>query len=166
MADRFKLLIKILVQATVLMAVVFIFVSPISVRGSSMQSTLYDGDRVIASRFMGRLGMYESGDIVVFKDNVQGERRNIVKRVIAMENDEVHISGGRVYVNNKPVPEEYISGYTEGNLDIIVPKGCIFVMGDNRENSFDSRQYGAVRKRHVWGKVIAKVYPISEFRFY
>ena len=166
MTGKSKFIIKILVQATVLVAVLYIFISPISVRGVSMQSTLYDGDKIMVSRFMGKLGMYESGDIVVFRDNVQGETRSIVKRIIAMENDEVYISGGRVYVNGMPVPEAYINGYTEGNLDIIVPKGCIFVMGDNRESSFDSRQYGSVSKTKVSAKVVAKVYPLNDIRFY
>ena len=166
MTEKSNFIIKILAQTTVLAAVLYIFISPISVRGVSMQSTLYDGDKIVVSRFMGKLGMYESGDIVVFRDNVQGETRSIVKRIIAMEDDEVYINGGRVYVNGMPVPERYINGYTEGNLDITVPKGCIFVMGDNRENSFDSRQYGSVSKTKVHAKVVAKVYPLNDIRFY
>lgn len=161
-----KFIIKILAQASVLAAVLYIFISPISVRGVSMQSTLYDGDKIIVSRFMGWLGMYECGDIVVFHDDINGEKRSIVKRVIAMEDDEVYIRGGRVYVNGMPVPEAYISGYTEGSMDMTVPKNCIFVMGDNRENSFDSRQYGSISKTRVRAKVIAKVYPLNDIRIY
>ena len=166
MNKYFKIFIITMAQTFVIMAAVYVFLFPISIRGDSMQTTLYDGDRVLASRFMGRLGFYDTGAIVIFREVVNNKQRTMVKRVIAMENDEVVISGGRVYVNKVPVPEEYISGYTEGSLTITVPKNCIFVMGDNREESFDSRQYGSVEMQRVNAKVIAKIYPVRDFELY
>jgi len=166
MAKALKILIKITSQAVVLFAVLYVFVFPVSIRGSSMQSTLYDGDRVVASRFLGKLGLYKTGDIIIFREQVNNETRNMVKRIIAVEDDKVVIKSGRVFVNDEPVPEEYISGYTEGNVSITIPDDCVFVMGDNREYSFDSRQYGSVEKKAVEAKVIARVYPFSQFKLY
>ncbi len=166
MLKMIKTFIKIVAPASVLFLAAYFFIFPISIRGSSMQSTLFDGDRVVASRALGRLGFYETGDIIIFSEMVNDERRNMVKRVIAVENDEVEIKGGKVYVNDEPVSEKYISGYTRGTLKMTVPKGSVFVMGDNREESFDSRQYGAVKRIHVQAKVIAKVYPLREFKLY
>ncbi|MBE6007658.1 MAG: signal peptidase I [Lachnospiraceae bacterium] len=166
MAKVLKILIRTVLQAAMIFAVLYVFVFPVSIRGTSMQSTLYDGDRVVASRFLGRLGLYKAGDIIIFSERVNDENRNMVKRVIAVEDDKVVIRSGKVFVNDKPVNDEYISGYTKGNLSITVPKGCIFVMGDNREASFDSRQYGSVEKRNVHAKVIARVYPFDRFKLY
>ena len=90
----------------------------------------------------------------------------MVKRVIAVEDDRVVISHGKVFVNDEPVAGEYISGYTKGDLSTTVPEGCVFVMGDNREQSFDSRQYGSVNKRNVYAKVVACVYPFDHFKLY
>ena len=166
MTKALKILINIILQAAVLFAVLYVFVFPVNIRGTSMQSTLYDGDRVIASRFLGRLGLYKSGDIIIFSERINDENRNMVKRVIALEDDKVVIRDGRVFVNDEPVSDEYIKGVTRGNLSITVPEGCIFVMGDNREASFDSRQYGAVNKRNVCAKVVARVYPFDRFKLY
>ena len=166
MTKALKILIKIILQAAMLFAVLYVFVFPVNIRGTSMQSTLYDGDRVIASRFLGKLGLYKSGDIIIFSERINDETRNMVKRVIAVEDDKVVISGGRVYVNDEPVADEYIKGYTKGNISITVPEDCVFVMGDNREASFDSRQYGAVNKNNVRAKVVARVYPVDQFKLY
>ncbi len=166
MTKALKILIKMILQAVTLFAVLYVFMSPVSIRGTSMQSTLYDGDRVIASRFLGSLGLYKPGDIIIFSEKINDETRNMVKRVIAVEDDKVVISGGRVFVNDEPVADEYIKGFTKGNLSITVPEGCVFVMGDNREASFDSRQYGSVNKRNVRAKVVARVYPFNQFKLY
>lgn len=165
MSDAVKISLRIFAEALVLFLLVFVFIFPMSIRGDSMEDAFYDGDRVLISRFMGITGLYDVGDIVIFKEAVGGNMKNMVKRVIAMENDVVAVRDGRVFVNNVLVEEDYINGYTAGNFEIVVPKGKIFVMGDNRERSFDSRQYGSVDKHDVRAKVIAKIYPLNEISF-
>ncbi len=166
MEKALKILIRTTAQAFILFAALYVFVFPVHIRGTSMQRTLYDGDRVIASRFLGKMGLYKTGDIIIFKETVNDKSRNMVKRIIAEEDDKVVIHNGRVYVNDEPVPEQYINGFTAGDVSMTVPKGSVFVMGDNRENSFDSRQYGSVEKINVEAKVIARIYPFDQFKLY
>lgn len=165
MPDAVKISLKIFAEALVLFLLVFVFVFPMSIRGDSMEDVFYDGDRVLISRFMGVAGLYDVGDIVIFKEAAGGSIKNMVKRVIAVENDVVAVKDGRVFVNDVMIEEEYINGYTAGNFEIVVPKGKIFVMGDNREKSFDSRQCGSIDKHNVRAKVIAKIYPLNEIKF-
>ena len=148
---------------------VFVFVIRImDVNGSSMSPTLINGDKVLVS---GLFYEPDRGDIVVFKKDSYNDNKALVKRVIAVEGDVVNIDfdNGIVYVNGEAVEEAYLSVSTNTKLDFIgpqtVPENCLFVMGDNRNASTDSRdkRIGMVDKRVVIGKVLMVVYPFSSF---
>ncbi|MBQ7472868.1 MAG: signal peptidase I [Oscillospiraceae bacterium] len=161
--------IQSLISALLICVLVFVFVIRImDVNGSSMSPTLINGDKVLVS---GLFYEPDRGDIVVFKKDSYNDNKALVKRVIAVEGDVVNIDfdNGIVYVNGEAVEEAYLSVSTNTKLDFIgpqtVPENCLFVMGDNRNASTDSRdkRIGMVDKRVVIGKVLMVVYPFSSF---
>lgn len=152
-----------------LAAVILVFVFGIriiGVEGNSMMPTLQDGNQLLVSNLF---YTPEKGDIVILtKDSFMTSP--IVKRVIATEGDTVDIdfSTGAVSVNGEVLEESYIAEPTTTQYDITfpqtVPEGCIFVMGDNRNHSTDSRygQLGMVDTRYVIGKVLMRIFPFRE----
>ena len=150
--------------AFVLLLTTFFFRSS-AVNGSSMEGTLHHGDQLILYSFM-----YEPkvGDIVVFEDYSTGYREPLVKRVIATEGQTVEIYDTHtVIVDGVRLEEEYIflDGYDTTNYPIIhtVAEGHIFVMGDHRNGSSDSRIFRDVSVDTVLGKVILRYYPFDTF---
>ena len=139
----------------------------VDVVGDSMNPTLVNGDKIIVSNLF-----YDPkpGDIIVFrKDEYRDEP--LVKRVIAVEGQTVNIDfeRGIVYVDGEPIDEPYIAEPTTEPLDftgeITVDEGCVFVMGDNRNHSTDSRYslIGQVDERCIMGKVYFTLFPIKNF---
>ena len=143
------------------------FVRIIGILGPSMQPNFYEGDRVILSNLFFEP---ERGDIIVLrKESFQDEP--IIKRVIATEGQTVDIDfeAGIVYVDGTALIEPYVNEPTYLPLDFVgpvtVPEGNVFVMGDNRNHSSDSRhvRIGFVDERYIIGKVLLRVMPLSEF---
>lgn len=142
-------------------------VSIVNVKGASMEPTLKQEDRLV----LNRLAEPDVGDIVVFPDpDKKGEL--FIKRVIAKEGDKLRIKDGRLYINGDEYLESYISHSgddfvlpVDGTGQMIeVPEGSLFVMGDNRNNSFDSRSFGFLPKDEVLGEVSMRFYPFDRFR--
>ena len=159
--------IQCLVVALLCCVIIFMFFARvIDVKGRSMEPTLIEGDKIVITRLAGG---YERGDIVVLRKQEYREEP-IVKRVIAVGGDTVDIDfdAGIVYLNGQPLLEPYVNELTYDREDfegpVEVPEGSIFVMGDNRNNSTDSRRaaISCVDERYVLGKVIFRVWPFSK----
>lgn len=160
--------LQCLVAALLVCVIVFsFFFRIIGIIGSSMVPTFEDGDSVIISNI---LYTPAQGDVVVLrKDAFQDDP--IIKRVIAVEGQTVSIDfdKGVVYVDDKALDEPYIAEPTYQSLDfsseVLVPEGCVFVMGDNRNHSTDSRYsvIGCVDNRYIMGKVLLRILPINKF---
>ena len=157
-----------IVSALVIAILLFTFVGrTITVVGSSMVPTLEDGDLLIVSRLFYQP---EYGDIVVLRKE-SFKQEPIVKRVIATAGQTVDIDfvEGIVYVDGVELDEPYINAQTHEPEDftepVTVPEGCIFVMGDNRNRSTDSRYaaIGCVDLRYVIGKALIRLAPVTKF---
>lgn len=140
-----------------------------AVNGESMLPTLVDKDRLIVSYLF---YTPENGDIVIVNNDNPALEKVLVKRVIATEGQTVDIDfdSGEVKVDGKVLQEDYINNLTlldEGGHDypVTVPENCVFVMGDNRMNSTDSRSdlVGFVPEDEILGKVILRIFPFSRF---
>ena len=162
--------IQSLISALLICVLVFVFVVRImDVHGSSMVPTLKNGDKLLVSDLL-----YEPsrGDVVVFKKDEYDPNKALVKRVIAVEGQEINMDfeNGIVYIDGVAIAENYISELTHNKLDFIgpktVPEGCVFVMGDNRNMSIDSRkkEIGMLDTRLILGKAYYVIYPLSEIR--
>lgn len=157
-----------LVVAVIWVVLVFVFVARLAgVRGESMEPTLDNNDWVLVNQLSGR---YERGDIVVvLKPTSRNEP--LIKRVIAVggETIDIDFNSGIVTVDGRVLDEPYTFEQTYRSFDMqfpqTVPEGHVFVMGDNRNNSWDSRdsEVGMVDSRYVLGKVPLRVSPLSAF---
>lgn len=158
--------IKVILIAVLLAFVLRAYVFGVTqVKGTSMCSTLDTANMLITSKISYLIGDPDRGDIVVL-DAPDSVGEDYIKRVIAMPNEQIDISGGMVYINGELLDEPYIQGaYTEGDIHMIVPDGYYFVMGDNREVSRDSRvdNIGPISKDAIHGKAIFRYWPIKDF---
>ena len=159
---------------------------------ASMEPTLVEGDRVLVEKLSYRWGEPERGDVVVFEKEFgtailaqeddpfwediasalkglfgfpTGGTQDFIKRVIAVEGDTVEGREGRVYVNGEPIDEPYLAEGTETSPfgAVEIPKDMIFVMGDNRGNSDDSRAFGPIPVDEVVGHAFLLLWPPSDF---
>ena len=162
--------VQSLTSALIFCVIVFVFlVRLVYVNGSSMYPTLNNNDLMLVSRVF---YTPRTGDIVVFKKDAYDANKALVKRVIATEGQVININFeiGAVYVDGEEIKEDYIRELTYNKLDFIgpqtVPEGCVFVMGDNRNESTDSRNslIGMVDSRLIIGKVLYVIYPLDAFR--
>lgn len=168
---------SIVISIFVVITMFTFFFSIVKVDGSSMENTMFDSDRLIISDFC---YTPKNGDIVIISRNYDNlgtdDEQNdfsepIVKRVIAIAGQRVRISDGSVYVNGEKLIEDYTTTPTDKRQlegEQTVPEGCIFVLGDNRAVSHDSRMIdiGMVDERYVMGKVLCRFLPMSEFKIF
>ena len=136
------------------------------VDGPSMRPTLQSAERVVVNKFIYRFRPPERGEILVFR-YPRDPSRDFIKRVIAVPGDTIEIRDGRVYVNAALLNEPYILSKTRGNYPLAtVPDGHIFVMGDNRNNSEDSRfaDVGFVPFDLIKGKAMLVFWPVSQLK--
>lgn len=157
-----------------LTAFIYVFVmAPYVVQGRSMESTLHDRERVIVNKAIYYLKDPKPGDIVIIHPDASGD--NWIKRVVAVAGDTVEAKNDQVYVNGQPLSEEYLvdnkvqasaSGdtLTKDFDPVTIPEGSVFVMGDNRNNSMDSRVIGPVEIDHVVGRAEVVYWPLSDIR--
>ena len=137
---RIREYVEALVIAGALAAFIITFVAQsFLVQGSSMEPTLVDGQRLLVDKITYRLREPRRGEIIVFHYPAD-PRRKFIKRVIGLPGDEVLIAGQRLILNGRPVEEPYVLGPMRGVFGpMTVPPGHVFVLGDNRNNSDDSR---------------------------
>lgn len=162
--------------AVVLGVLIVTFIAQITVvKGSSMEITLHDGDRLIIEKISPKIGNIKRGDIVTVDDPIKlnKETRPIIKRVIGIEGDHVQIIDGKVFVNREELEEDYINGDTtlevyEKYSDVIVEDGYIYVLGDNRLPSMskDSRIIGTESLDYVTGKALLRFFPFNSFSLF
>ncbi len=135
----------------------------ILVDGSSMEPTLYDANRIFVYKLAYLTEKPQHGDVVIFK-TPENIKYNYVKRLIGLPGDRVRIEDGVVYVNDQPLDEPYtVAPPYNDYMEVTVPENAFFVLGDNRNDSKDSRDYriGFVPMDNLVGKAVWRVWPLD-----
>ncbi|MFZ6030912.1 MAG: signal peptidase I [Chloroflexota bacterium] len=135
----------------------------IRVESVSMEPTLYAGDFVFVNRVAYTIGKPERGDVIVFRYPPDPTQIPYIKRVIGLPGDRIDIENGQVLVNGYPLTEPYLKDTTSRGGSWTVPAGSLFVMGDNRNNSSDSRAWGYVPYENVIGKAEVIYLPVKHW---
>jgi signal peptidase I len=175
-ASRGRTILEYVVLAVVAVAVALLIqaflVKPYRIPSASMEDTLLIGDRVLVDRISWRFSQPKRGDIVVFHPPFDGPV--LIKRIIGLPGDEISLNGGFVYINGKRLDEPYVrrvDGRQEPSEPFSnglpwslqepykVPAGSYFVMGDNRTDSGDSREFGPIKRGQFVGRAFAKYWP-------
>lgn len=160
--------VKAIVSALAIVLIIKIFLfDMLSIDGISMQPTLHDKERVFVNIIEYKLGKPQHQDIIVFTPSIE-KNAYYIKRVIGIPGDTVRISGGKVYVNDTELKEDYLSPgvNTTGNLTVKVPEDSVFVLGDNRNNSEDSRdpRLGTIPYNSIKGHALYRIFPFDKIR--
>lgn len=155
--------------AGVLVGLIAINIMPTTtIVGESMCPTINSKDYLIVNKLAYIKSEPSRGDVIVFNTNLEnenGEKKNLVKRIVGLPNEHLVIKDGSVYVNGDLIDEPYLnSNYTDGNVDILIQENQYFVMGDNREVSRDSRDtfIGTIKEDDIEGKASLKYSSIND----
>lgn len=168
-----SLLRDVLFAGVIAVLIVVFVVQPVRVEGQSMMPKLHDQDRIFVNKFIYPLREWigdkepiKRGDIVVllFPDDPS---KSYIKRVVGLPGEEINVENGKLYVNGVQIEEsyldsEYLSQDSMPNKEIVRPHHY-FVLGDNRRNSSDSRYWGQVPEKYIYGKAIFRYYPFTPF---
>lgn len=167
-----KAILRDILIALALALVVSLLVRPTIVKEISMEPTLQENNYLLVSKQSYRFGEVQRDDIVVFHSSLvdaAGKEKLLIKRVVGVPGDVLTITGGKVYRNGSMIQEPYLMGGDDGETagelyNYVVPEGQIFVMGDNREVSLDSRsaEVGSIKISDIIGEAVFRLYPFDE----
>ena len=151
------------------------------ISGPSMEATMFQDNRVLVNKLSYRLHDIYRGDVVVFdRVTVDGEvvqHDDLIKRVIGLSGETISIKDCQVFIDGKLLPEPYLNDYdlAQSSLDdrcrvpvmeeTLIPENHLFVMGDNRPQSFDSRMFGSIEQNLVVGRAFVIIWPFGEAKF-
>ena len=159
---RWRSVASLVLQLAVLSLLVAAFFMRLpEVSGRSMEPLIRSGEYVLINTFAFRFGRPRRGEIVAFRH--EGDAREVfIKRVIGLPGDRIRIDRGRVYVNGAKQDEPYVQDADDRSLPgIMVPPASVYVLGDNRANSEDSRAFGPVNDDRLIGRAVAGLWPPS-----
>jgi len=154
------LLVSLAISAFI---IIFLY-QPVKVEGTSMMPGLEDQERIFVNKFVYRWEPIQRGDIVVFR-YPRDTSKSYIKRVIGIAGDRIRIENGQVYVNGEALDEDYVpSDYADARSysEIKVPANSFFVLGDHRTMSNDSRDFGTVNERYIYGKAVFGYWPMEK----
>jgi signal peptidase I len=155
----------LVIALTLAIVIIIFFYQPVKVEGTSMTPLISDQERIFINKFVYRFEPIERGDVVVFWYPLD-RTKSFIKRVIGLPGDIVEIRSGVVFVNGKSLWEPYVPTEAAdlGNLTpLVVPDGEYFVMGDHRTSSNDSRIFGPVPRKFIYGKAVFAYWPVDHF---
>jgi signal peptidase I len=162
-----RLLVRDLIFALMFALLVGVFiVQPVKVEGTSMLPRLHDGERILVNKLVYYgLPRLARGDVIVFW-YPNNPSQSYVKRVIGLPGESVEVRGGRVFINGQELQEPYLDQQLELRRDaqrpVLVKEHYYFVMGDNRDNSSDSRIWGLVPEKYIYGKALYRFWPLAD----
>ena len=154
------LLVSLAISAFI---IIFLY-QPVKVEGTSMMPGLEDQERIFVNKFVYRWEPIARGDIVVFR-YPRDTSKSYIKRVIGVAGDRIRIESGKVFVNGEALDEDYVpSDYADARSygEVVVPANSFFVLGDHRTMSNDSRDFGPVNERYIYGKAVFGYWPMEK----
>lgn len=158
--------LKLVLIVFVILFLMIYVVSVTQVVGSSMNPTLSDGEVLILNKFNYRIFDVERGDIISLD---YADTKYLIKRVIGLPGETVEIKNNQLYINNSLYEEDYLKDnveYPDFSLNELgystIPENMYLVLGDNRENSVDSREIGLISKKDINGKIALRIWPINK----
>lgn len=157
----FEVVKVVLISLAIILPVRLFLVQPFYVEGASMEPNFYQNEYLIIDEISYRFNQPQRGEVIIFKSPQDG-RSYFIKRIIGLPGEKVEIKDGRAYINNKELAEGYISNFSSDDqtaLTLTVDE--YFVLGDNRINSMDSRQFGPINKDRIIGRVWVRGWPLS-----
>ncbi|MBI3896354.1 MAG: signal peptidase I [Acidobacteria bacterium] len=146
--------------------IVFLY-QPVKVEGTSMMPRLTDQERIFINKFVYRFEPIHRGDVIVFRYPLD-PAKSYIKRVIGLPGETVQMVDGEVFVNGRKLTEPYVlSIYRDhqSHRPIVVPPGEFYVLGDHRNSSNDSRLWGPVAQKYIYGKAVFIYWPMERFGF-
>ena len=155
----------ILVAFVIAIFIIIFVVQPVKVEGTSMEPVLMDQERIFVNRFLYQFTDIIRGDVVVFR-YPRDVNKSFIKRVLAIPGDEIEIRAGMIFLNGRRLEEPYVPPKFLDNRSYprtIVPPNRYFVLGDHRNSSNDSRNWGFVEKRLIYGKAFFCYWPMEHF---
>ncbi len=159
--------VKDILEITLISLFLFLGINAVSARirveSVSMQPTLFAGNFVVVDKLAFQFGKPGRGDIIVFHFPPDPDQDPYIKRVIGLPGDHILVEGGEVLINGIRVSEPYLTRQTRQGGEWIVPPDSLFVMGDNRNNSSDSRAWGMVPMENVIGKALLVYWPPDDW---
>jgi len=156
----------LMLSVVIAILVILFLYQPVKVEGTSMMPSLEDQERIFINKFIYRFGMgdVQRGDMVVFW--YPGDpSKSYIKRVIGLPGDRVEIRDGEVFLNGESLKEEYVPDYYRDRQSVSetdVPPDHYYVLGDHRSSSNDSRSWGPVHRRHIYGKAVFVYWPLDK----
>lgn len=163
--------LETIVVSLAIFAVVYIFLfQPHQVDGQSMEPNFHNGEYILTDKISYRIHKPNRGDVVVFH-SPQDEKVDFIKRIVGIPGDTIKVSAGHIYLNGIKLNESYVNDpgkvlagrFLREGAEIEVPLGQYFVMGDNRNHSSDSREWGLVTSGGIVGRAFFRYWPLSEF---
>jgi signal peptidase I len=155
----------LVIALSLAVVIIIFFYQPVKVEGTSMTPLISDQERIFINKFVYRYEPIERGDVVVFWYPLD-RSKSFIKRVVGLPEDTVEIRDGQVYLNGKLLPEPYVppESVDLGTLSATrIPDGEYFVMGDHRISSNDSRIFGPVPRKFIYGKAVFAYWPVNHF---
>lgn len=153
----------------ILMAIRVFAAEPHKVDGSSMIPNFHTGDMILTNKLAARFSDFKRGEVIVLQDPLNASKV-FIKRVIGLPDETLKLSDGKIYINGQLIDEPYLpsglltpgQNFLKNGEEVTVPEGNFFVMGDNRNNSSDSREWGFLKKDLVIGQALLRYWPINQ----
>lgn len=153
----------------ILMAIRVFAAEPHRVDGSSMIPNFHTGDMIITNKLAARFSDFKRGEVIVLQDPLDASKV-FIKRIIGLPGENLKLSNGKVYINGQLLDEPYLpadlltpgESFLKSGDEVVIPEGNYFVIGDNRNNSSDSRQWGFLKKELIIGQALLRYWPINQ----